>query len=272
MAAKPIMKSVDEAAAQLHAAQSALGAVQSDLEHTQRLATLGLMAAGVAHEINNILTPALAYAQLAMSNPSDQALQAKAVEKSFRSIQTATRIAQAMLGFSGAAGDDRVASILQVLQSALDCMGRDPSKDRIRLSVKVNPEALVGIPPLALQQVLLNVLLNACTAMRKRGGDLEVSSIERADGTTMITISDTGPGIPDEIAGKIFQPFYSTQRSRGDQVDGDSSPGGSGLGLAICRRLVEESNGSIMVSSEADKGTTLTILLPTARAERAKAV
>ena len=271
MAAKPINKSVDEAAMQLHEAQSALGAVQSDLEHTQRLATLGLMAAGVAHEINNILTPAMAYAQLAMSNPADQALQTKAIDKAFRAIHTATKIAQAMLGFSGAAGDDRVANISQVMQSALDCLGRDPAKDRIRLTVKVDPNALVGIPPLALQQVLLNVLLNACTAMRKRGGDLTICSIERADGTTMITVADTGPGIPDDVVGNIFQPFFSTRRVNGT-ADSRTSSGGSGLGLAICRKLVEESNGTIAAKSEPGKGTTLTIVLPTARPERAKAV
>jgi signal transduction histidine kinase len=101
---------------------------------------------------------------------------------------------------------------------------------------------------------------------------LTVASIERADGTTMITVSDTGPGIPDEIADKIFQPFCSTQRSRRSLAKDDSEPGGSGLGLAICRRLIEESNGSITAKSEPGEGTTLTIILPTARPERAKAV
>jgi two-component system NtrC family sensor kinase len=272
MAQKSTTRPADDPAMPLHAAESALGSVKADLEHTHRLATLGLMAAGVAHEINNILTPVLAYAQLASSNPADSALQAKALDKAIRGVETATRITQAMLGFAGAAprgGESQSASISQVLRSTLDCMGRDPAKDRIRMAVKIHPDASVRIPPLALQQVLLNVILNACSAMRKRGGDLSLTAIERSDGTTQITIADTGPGIPEDIAGRLFQPFCSARHSCGRHESAESTSGGTGLGLTICRRLIEDAGGSISVHSVTGTGTTVSITLPTAQCERA---
>jgi signal transduction histidine kinase len=235
------------------------------------------MAAGVAHEMNNILTPVLAYAQLAQASPADKALQEKAIEKAIRGVENATRIAQAMLGFAGAEQDSKSASVIDAVDAALECMGRDPSKDRIRLSVQVRPGLVVTIGPLALQQVLLNVLLNACTAMRKRGGELKIAAIDRTDGTTVISVSDTGPGIPKDVIGRLFQPFATASLRGGSGVRSVArprtrpEPGGSGLGLSICRRLIEDHGGTISIHTEPDEGTTVTIVLPTGKASLAKA-
>jgi signal transduction histidine kinase len=124
--------------------------------------------------------------------------------------------------------------------------------------------------PLHLQQVLMNLLLNAQAAMTKcedgpKGGRLTVAAITRADGTVGIRVSDSGPGIPKEIAGRIFEPFVTTKKP-------GSSGGGRGLGLAICRRLVEDAGGTITATSTQGRGTTFLVVLPSPKARHAKAV
>lgn len=265
----------DDPGVPMHRAQNDFDAVKAELEHTHRLATLGLMAAGVAHEINNILTPVLAYAQLAQASPADKALQAKAIEKTIRGVENATKIAQAMLGFAGAEHASETTLVADAVSAALDCMGRDPAKDRIRLITHVPAGASVRIRPLAMQQVLLNILLNACSAMRKRGGDLRISILDRSDGSVALSISDTGPGIPEDVIGRLFQPFatatahQSSSARKTAKTFGKHS--GSGLGLSICRRLIEDSGGTISIHTKPDEGTTVTIVLPTGNAALARA-
>ena len=254
-------------ASELRDAQAQIARLTHRLEHTHRLATLGTICAGIAHEINNVLTPVLAYAQLAISNPADAALQKKALEKAIHGVETATQITQAMLGFSANPTQSDGANVLEVVEAALDTIGRDPSKDRIRVTVQIDPQLEVCMRPLALQQVLVNLILNACSAMKRSGGQLTITATTRGDGLTVLRIADTGPGISPDIAGRIFEPFTTTGRS----PDLESKRQGTGLGLAICRQLVEAVDGTIIASSKLGEGTTFIITLSTHRAQRAKA-
>jgi signal transduction histidine kinase len=254
--------------------QREVDVLRRQVEHLQRLATLGTLAAGTIHEINNILTPALAYAQLAKSNPDDPALSVKAIEKAIDCIESASRIAQQVLSFAGNREEALAACVRGCVQKALDCLGRDPAKDRVTLAVNINADAMVAMRPLALQQVLLNLIINACNAMRTSGGTLRINSVDRSDGTTQISVSDTGPGIPAEIASRLFQPFVS-QPSHAMQSRSATSQAkvhsGTGLGLSICQRLIEEAGGTISATSKSKCGTTFTMVVPTLRSERAKA-
>ena len=146
-------------------AEAALSRLVEHTDHIERLATLGTMAAGIAHEISNILTPALAYAQLALAHPNDEDLQAKAVEKAAIGIENATRIADAILGFAGSPGDVDASDVGDVVRAMLDCLAYNPNKDRIKVVVDVQPGTVVRMPPLGLQQVLMNLFLNARAAM-----------------------------------------------------------------------------------------------------------
>lgn len=255
----------------LDAAQSAIDQLAVERDHAERLATLGLLAAGVAHEINNILTPVLAYAQMAAAKPDDAELQAKAIEKTVLGVETATRIASSILSF---AGDDDAAEsdVSEVVQNALNCIAHDPNKDQIDLRVDVQRGLVVRMSPLHLQQVLMNLIINAQQAMREHGrpSRLTIAAITRADGTIGIRVADNGPGIPKEIAGRIFEPFVTGRRSN-DKTTGERL-GGSGLGLSICRRLVEKAGGTITASSTQGQGTTFLIVLPSPMQARAKAV
>lgn len=250
--------------ARLEKAQADLDALRQELDHTCRLATLGTLTAGIAHEINNILTPVLAYAQLARSNPDDAALRAKALERTIAGVESASRITEAVLGFARNDDADEAehAVIAETIDSSLACLSRDPRRDGIRVVVDVDPAATVRIRPLALQQVLLNLILNSVSALQGKPGELRIHAEERPDGTTLIRVRDTGPGIPSEIESTLFEPFVTTRRP------GTQSPtahGGSGLGLAVCRRLVENNGGSIMLDqpTEPGQGASFAISLKT---------
>ncbi len=254
----------------LDKANDALSRISREIEHAERLATLGVLAAGIAHEINNILTPVLAYAQLAAASPDDHALLVKAVEKTIEGVETATRIADSMLGFAGH-DDSQTADVDDVVKRSLNCVARDPNKDQIDLRIEVQPGTVVRMNALNLQQVIMNLIVNARAAIKEQGarpadgqkrGRLTIAALTRADGTVGIRVSDTGPGIAREVIGRIFEPFVTTKRA----------DGGTGLGLAICKRLVEGAGGTISASSTHGRGTSILLVLPSPKVKRAKAV
>jgi two-component system sensor kinase FixL len=253
-------------------AEASFASLKNELEQTSRLATLGFLAAGIAHEINNILTPVLSYAQLAKASPHDASLQSKAVEKSIAGVEAAAQIVQAMLGF--AAGDDQKteANLQSVIQSALDCLARDLSKDGITLEVAVGPDTWVEIRPLALQQVILNLLINARAAMRGRRGTLRIGAISSQDGRTTITVADTGPGISRDVLECLFQPFATRTTTAAGRTQSRPSADqkGTGLGLSICKHLVDEADGMITVQSTQGEGAVFAIQLWTASGNREK--
>jgi signal transduction histidine kinase len=250
-------------------AEADLESLRKELDHTHQLATLGTLTAGIAHEINNILTPVLAYAQMAVGNPEDAALQAKALNRTIAGVESASRIIEAVLGFARADEETKPANISSVIEASLACLSRAPERDGITLTVEVDPEAAVSIRPLALQQVMLNLVLNALAALQGNRGELRIIAAPQEDGTTRIRIADNGPGIPEKVAGTLFEPFI-TSRPRQDGGGRSGEPGGSGLGLAICKRLIEDAGGSIAVGpgcfeseNPTGPGATFTITLAT---------
>lgn len=263
----------------LSASEQQLASLRDELEHTHRLATLGTLTAGIAHEINNVLTPILSYAQLAKSHPEDRDLQCKANERTIAGIRTIADIITAMLGFAGTTqSQSNEADVAKVFDAAMACIGRDPARDGVRLTTQIPPGLLVAIQPLSLQQVFVNMVLNALHAMSPRGGDLRISAFARPNGSVTITIADTGPGIPHEIADRLFDPFVSTRMKDGKvgvngcengakngrseaNVGRSREIGGSGLGLTVCKRLVEGAGGTISVASSPGQGATFTVQL-----------
>ena len=245
-----------------------LAVVERHLAQAQRLGTLGTLAAGIAHEINNILTPVLSYAHLASSRRDDPEFLDKALGKIVRGVESATDVARAMLTYSRDDDTGETANLQATLDAAIGSLGREPAKDGIAIDVDLPPEAFVSIPPLSLQQVLVNLLLNAGKAMGRGGGRIMVSA-RSADGRTVLRFADTGPGIPEAILPSLFEPFVGT----GAPVESgdDEVTQGHGLGLAVCRLLIENAGGTIEASSPSSGGAVFTIALPEASAPAAKA-
>ncbi len=249
---------------QLDDAQQQLSLLREQVMQTQRLATIGTISAVIAHEFNNILTPVISYAQYALqsaeSDKPDLELIKKALSKSFAGATKAGRICSSMLGLARGESDRGAVNLQLLIDETLLVLARDPQKDGIALRVQVHPDLKVMGDAVQLEQVLLNLLINARQAMLGKGGSITIRAMPSDDGAGVkLTIADTGPGIAEKNLEKIFEPFFTT---KGTVRRGESR--GTGLGLAICREIIDHHNGQIAVQSELGRGTTFTLTLPRA--------
>lgn len=252
------LATVEQLLAHLETLEQQLQQVRDGLTHSHRLATLGTIASIIAHEYNNILTPIISYSQMALAQAEDQDLMRKAVEKSLAGALRAAHISSSLLGFAREADQRHVAALPKVVEEAIACLARDPKRDGIELLLDL-PEVKAAISPLHLVQVLVNLLLNAKQAMRRNGGSIFIRGYLQGS-LVHLTVSDTGPGIPQEIADRLFEPFV-THRPK-DSATGETK--GTGLGLSICRDLIRQAGGTIGFESVPGKGTTFHITLPKA--------
>jgi signal transduction histidine kinase len=238
--------------------------LREQLTESQRLATIGTIAAVIAHEFNNLLTPIVSYTQFALQGidkgQPDMELIRKALSKSFQSSSKAGRICASMLALARGEGTVSAVSVQQLVDETLLVLARDPQKDGIALRVQVQPDLFVSGDAVQLEQVLLNLLINARQAMLGKGGSLTIKAgRSEPSGDVRIQVIDTGPGIPEKLLAKIFEPFFTT---KGTARRGESR--GTGLGLAICKEIVEHHRGRIEVSSQVGAGTTFSVFLPAA--------
>jgi signal transduction histidine kinase len=245
--------------------QRALDDLREQLTESQRLATIGTIAAVIAHEFNNLLTPIVSYSpyalQSAESNKPDAELIKKALNKAFQSSTKAGRICTSMLGLARGESSFGHVDVQQLVEDTLLVLARDPQKDGIALRVQVQPGLGVYGDHVQLEQVLLNLLINARQAMLGRGGSITIRATRTEEGELRLQVVDTGPGIPERYMSRIFEPFFTTKGTATRK--GETK--GTGLGLAICKEIVEHHKGRIEVSSEVGKGTTFSIYLPSAR-------
>jgi signal transduction histidine kinase len=248
--------------AQFAQAQRQLDDLRQQLTETQRLATIGTIAAVIAHEFNNLLTPIVSYSQYALGSAQspqpDMELIKKALTKSFGSAEKAGKICSSMLSLArGQQAEGRV-KVQRLVDEVLLVLASDPQKDGIALRVQVEPELEIPGDQVQLEQVLLNLLINARQSMLGRGGTLTIrAALDSLSGKAKVQVADTGCGIPERLLGKIFQPFFTT---KGTAPGGEVR--GSGLGLAICQQIIQRHGGVIQVESQMGKGTTFTLWLP----------
>ncbi len=230
-------------------------ALRQQLVHSQRLATLGTMSAMVAHEFNNILTPIISYAQMAQRNP---AMTSKALDRASDGGLRATDICRAILGLARDEPSESIRVELgQLITETLLAIGRDPKRDSIEVVLRTPADLSIVTRKVELQQVLMNLLLNARSAVMEKSGPRRIEiSTTATDSEVVIRVSDNGGGIPRENLKQIFDPFFTTKPS----PDGKSS--GHGLGLAICHDIVLALKGEILVDSTPGQGATFTVTLP----------
>lgn len=227
--------------------------LREQLRRSQRMATVGTMAAMVAHEFNNILTPIVNYAQMAQTNPT---LQPKALAKAADGGQRAAKICNAILKLTH---NDAAASevmVVDVVNESLSAMARDPGKDGIELVLDIPENLSLSTRPVELQQVLVNLISNARQAVMARGGSakrIEISA-SRHKGSVTISVADSGSGIAPENLQKVFEAFYTTREGSADC--------GHGLGLCVCREIITQLGGTINVESVPGSGARFTLRLP----------
>ena len=220
---------------------------QRELSRAERLASIGLLASGVAHEINNPLAIIRGNAELLLMNEE----KSEEAETILRQSGRIERIVANLLTFARG-GELHLGAVrpAQLVDDILAGIRHQIPLDRYRVSCQhAAPEAMIIGDEDQLRQVFTNLLLNALQVMPD-GGELSIDSDVDSAGACRVTISDSGPGISAEALAKLFTPFYSTRR------------GGTGLGLAISYAIVRDHGGSISVENVEGRGAAFTVVLP----------
>ena len=237
--------------------------MEEQLRRSDRLAALGVLAAGVAHEVRNPLVGIRAAAQLMEGEPAFPPTMREFTGIIIRQVDRLNRIVNELLTFAGQQPlERRPCNINQVLEEALRLLESTLEGARIVVVRRYDPEvpAVAGDPD-RLLQVFLNLARNGVEAMAN-GGELTVRTrFERVapqcggGAAAVAEVSDRGPGVPPEVQRQLFNPFFTTK------------DGGTGLGLPISVRIVEEHGGTIEVQRRVGEGTTFRVLLPLAGGE-----
>ncbi|MDP7035035.1 MAG: ATP-binding protein [Planctomycetota bacterium] len=220
----------------------------------EKLAGLGLIMAGVIHDIKNLLQSISGYAQLGEMSPADsQKFLATAGEHSRQAMEKT----RDLLNFARGSTDKKSTRPNDIVQGVLNLASAELRMSSIESNVQARPTPVIRANTSFLQDAILNIILNAKHAMPD-GGKLTIQLGTDLQGRAVIEIEDTGVGIPEDQLDSIFEPFVS---SREDET-GDSK--GTGLGLYMVRQVIEEHGGTISVTSTVDVGTRFTIRLPSA--------
>jgi two-component system NtrC family sensor kinase len=234
---------------------------QEQLLHSEKMAAVGQLISGVAHELNNPLTAILGYSQLLLSSGQMPAQGMEYSDKLYKQAQRTHRIVQNLLSFARQHKPERVAVQLnQILQDTLALRDYDLRLSNVRVHYNLAPDLpMTAADPHQLQQVFLNLVNNAVDAILEHSneGDLWVST-KAVEGRLIVEFKDSGPGVKD--ASRVFDPFYTTK----------PVGKGTGLGLSICYGIVSEHGGSIRVSNQQPSGACFTIELPHQRAAAAE--
>jgi two-component system, NtrC family, sensor kinase len=229
--------------------------LEEQLQVSEKMASIGLLAAGVAHEVNTPLTGIASFTQMLMEGADPEDPRTRLLEKIERQTFRAAKIVNGLLNLSrqgSAAAADRgpvdlnavVNDVLTLLEHQLET-----GKVKIRRDQSAQAQVVEGVEH-KLQQVFLNLFLNARDAM-PRGGWLSITTRAEA-GQAVVEVADTGSGIPSEHLARIYDPFFTTK----------SIGQGTGLGLSIAYGIVREHDGSIHVESSVGQGTRFTLRLP----------
>ena len=226
--------------------------LEERVRRADQLASLGAMAAGMAHEIRNPLASVLTGVQILGSLPPGDPRAKRHTETIVQQITRVNRIVQDLLTL-GRPAKPKVepCAIDRPITQAVLGLGSRASERGVNIVLEIpTPPPMAMMDDGQIQQVLLNLLLNAVEAM-PAGGDLVVRAVERPEtGTVRVEVIDTGEGIPPENLSQVFTPFYSTKAQ------------GSGLGLSVCNRIISDHGGQMELASTVGKGTTVTIELP----------
>lgn len=237
--------------------------LEKQLERSERISSLGRLAANIAHEINNVLMGILPFAELIKRSSSDDK-QLRAASHILNSVERGKRITQDILRFTRASEPVmrpfNCRTWIEEMVPELHSLLGD-----VKLAIELPPSDLfLRGDPMQLQQVLTNLALNARDAMENRGrltiavsacssdSPLALALVPNPEGFTHITVADTGKGIPEEIMDRIFEPMFTTKSH------------GTGLGLAITHQVISTHGGKIQVESSPNSGTTFHLVLPCA--------
>jgi C4-dicarboxylate-specific signal transduction histidine kinase len=230
--------------------------LQTDLAHINRVSVMGEMAASLAHEIKQPISAATTNAQISLWLLERDQLEIQelreAVSAVVQSVKRAADIIDHVRSLSRKSTQDRelvdLNQVIREIEPLLEYESR-PSSVAIKLKLSEHIPQVSG-DRVQLQQVVMNLMLNAIEAMRYSGGELVVTSELTDSGQVLISLSDTGVGLPENMEDRIFEAFFSTK------------PQGTGMGLAISRSIVESHGGRLWAKGNPERGATFYFELP----------
>jgi len=228
--------------------------LQQELNHSRRLASIGELAAGVAHEINNPLTGIIGFSERLMRKNADEKINQDLGRINSEARRMATVVENLLTFARRREPKKQYADMNDILHKTLALRTYELKTSNIEVVTALAPnlsEIMADFPQI--QEVFLNIILNAEQAMTEAhgGGRLSIKTKQLKDSIS-ISFSDDGPGIPNEHLDKLFDPFFTTRWEKG----------GTGLGLSACHSIVTEHGGKIYVESQPGEGATFIVELP----------
>jgi two-component system NtrC family sensor kinase len=232
-----------------------LSETQRQLTQADKLASVGRLAAGIAHEINNPLTGVLTYASLLEKRLQEDPQGKEDVEVIIRETKRCRLIIRELLDFARPTPPSRKpADLNEVVRHSLAVVMNQLSMSQVELTLDLAPDLPAAFAdPNQIQQVVVNLLLNAADAIGEGGGRIRLATLPGSDGFLELQVEDNGKGIPQEDLPHLFEPFFTTKGNRG-----------TGLGLAVTWGIVQTHGGAIQVQSQPGQGTVFTLSLPLA--------
>jgi signal transduction histidine kinase len=249
--------------AEVERAKSDLERAQQSLVRSERLASVGRLAAGLAHEIGNPISAILGFQELLLAGGLERDEERDFTERMKRETERVHRILRDLLDFARPGGrdaDQRAGSVADAIRDVLALVGPQRGFKELELTTDIAPD----VPEVALAherivQVVLNLVLNAADVVSQTSGHIIVRAARGAPGRVRIAVEDDGPGVADAVKSHLFEPFVTTKEVGK----------GTGLGLAVCRGLVEAAGGTIQLGDGALRGACFVIELPEYDAARA---
>jgi two-component system NtrC family sensor kinase len=233
---------------------------QSELIRSEKMATIGLLASGIAHEFNNIMAGISGYGQLAKRNPK---YLPQLVEVALTQTERAMELTRSLATYNRRSSGQADCDVVSVLESALCLVKKEIESNGIKLVKEVSQVPRAAISPGQLQEVLLNLVINAIHAVSDSRGTITVRALHEPEKDKVrLEVIDTGIGIPKENIHRIFDPFFTTKGALGG-----GKQAGTGLGLSVCYNILQTHGGDISVESESGRGARFTVALPV-RAEK----
>ncbi|MBI5315061.1 MAG: PAS domain S-box protein [Nitrospirae bacterium] len=225
--------------------------MQEQLRWTERIAELGTLASGMAHEIGTPMNVILGRAEYLLNRTADEGMK-RGLATIVTQVERITKVMNQLLAFARRKAPERRAiDLTEIVEESLEMFEERIAQSRITIAKTIEP----SLPPVCadrdqLIQVLVNLVTNSLHAMPE-GGRLELR-LAREDSHLCLCLSDTGHGMPEEVRSKVFEPFFTTK----------DFGKGTGLGLTVVKGIIDEHNGTIAIESIVGKGTTFCIRLP----------
>lgn len=234
--------------------------LEAQLVCLQRSATLGELLGTTTHEFNNVLMTIMNYAKLGLRN-KDEASRDKALSKILAASERAAKISHSVLGMARNRKDSfEPTQLAELISESLLLLERELQHHRVQVELELEKVPDVPVNGNQIQQVLVNLLVNARQAMPE-GGRLVIRLRPDREGRHVeLSVRDYGLGIPQDKLPRIFEPYFTTKS--GPDATGK---GGTGLGLSACRQIIQTHQGVIRVESAVGKGTCFTLRLPVQR-------